>query len=745
MSQSEWEKNLYKAIDGLTRFAGKGEASARPERDPAREGITELLRAQAQGAQAAQAAQGEARGEAPPEARETRGSEAAEQSESRAIVIAKNALNGGEISPYMGARFDQARFQTGCHKLLNMVPLPCGGATKRPGFKYMGLAGAQGADGHTRLVPFIFSATETRLLEFFGDGEGVAMRVWRIEGGGDDRRLEASEIALRLPWKGEWLAKMSFCQSADVVYIASEKIAPAKISRYSEYLYKYETIKWAPDIEPPTIRDGHWIGASTDGAPWIRYEYKVTAIDKETGEESAATESWGVGAQALRQDHYVKLWIRAREDIDECRVYKRDGGVYGYIGSTRELEGDDFVFEDKNIAADTADTPPEHKNPFDGENKYPSLVFLHQQRLGFASSRDKPLTVWLSPSGNYESMAASLPPDDDDAIEATLATSQANRILWAVSDRRGLAIGTSGGEWVLAATGETALSPKNVSFEPQSAYGSEAGLSPLQVGSALLFVQRGGRVVRDLSYNYADDRYQSSDLSILARHMLAESGVRSWAWQAEPYGIAWMATNEGALIGMTYLREHEIVAWHRHETAGQIEALATLPAPEGDIVLVALISRLRGSSIARHVEILAPYFDGHNNPWHKDGIDMASYPARCVPCIGIADAQNGSSFGRPLKINAAKVRVLNSKPFSCRVISQYANPGPARSVPARPAQPPVLKTTENGVAEADWSCPIGGGFRDNARLELILDGPDPATILGIAVTLEIAQSAGGQL
>lgn len=710
MSQYQWEKSVYKTIDGLTRFASV-EARADPPAPPP---------------------QAPAEREEPPA--------------SHAIVIAKNALNGGEISPYLGARFDQARYQTGCHSLLNMVPLPCGGVTKRPGFKYAGLAGSQEADRRVRLVPFVFSATESRVMEFYDNGSSVSLRLWRLDTRDGSRVLVPSEKLLDLPWQGDWLPSMSFCQSADVVYCAHENMPPARISRLADDLFKYEKIKWTPSIEPPVIRDGRWVGREDESAQYMRYYYRITAIDKETGEESLPSPIFDVGAQPLRQDHYVRFLIEARDDIAECRVYKRDGGVYGYVGSTTDKSGDDFVFEDKNIAADTADTPPDYRDPFDGPDKYPSLVFLHQQRLGFASSREKPLTVWLSPTGSYESMAASTPPGDDDAIEAALATSQANRVLWAVSDRRGLVIGTSGGEWILTASQEAALSPKNISFEAQSTCGSEPNIPPLATGNALLFVQRGGRVVRDLAYNYADDRYQSTDLSILARHILSDSPVVAWAWQQEPHGVVWMATENGELKGLTYLREHEIVAWHRHETAGQISQLVSIPAPEGDSVIVAAISRLRGPSVARHIEWLAPFPDAANPPWHKDGIDMASYPARCVPCIGAVDAGNGSSFGRPLKINAVKARVLNSRPFKCRVISQYAAPGPVRSVPARPANPPGINPAANGaVSEADWACPIGAGFRDNARIELILDGPEPATILGLAITLEFAQTPGGQI
>ena len=139
------------------------------------------------------------------------------------------------------------------------------------------------------------------------------------------------------------------------------------------------------------------------------------------------------------------------------RVYKKKYGVFGYIGKA----GAECSFDDENIGADTEDTPPEHKNPFAGPGDWPSQVFFHQQRLGWAATERRPMTIWLSRTGEFESMAASTPPKDDDAIEVTLAAAQANRIVWLQPDRQSLTFGSEGSEWTLAAGEGVALTPAN--------------------------------------------------------------------------------------------------------------------------------------------------------------------------------------------------------------------------------------------------------------------------------------------
>ena len=66
-----------------------------------------------------------------------------------------NNFNGGEVSPYLYAREDVEKiYNKSCLKMENFVPLPYGGATKRPGLKYLGNSTS---NNKARLIPFIFS------------------------------------------------------------------------------------------------------------------------------------------------------------------------------------------------------------------------------------------------------------------------------------------------------------------------------------------------------------------------------------------------------------------------------------------------------------------------------------------------------------------------------------------------------------------------------------------------------------
>lgn len=661
------------------------------------------------------------------------------EQQGNAVHLVKNGLNGGELSPELGARFDQQRHAMGCHKLENMLALPWGGIRKRPGMDFVDWAKVEAEAGVVRLLPFVFSQDQSRLLELSCRKGRTDLRVFDVDG----NLLYDREGFL--PYDGDVIRELNYCQSVDVIFLAHRKIEPAKIMRYGDADWRFEVIDWLPSIQAPSFAEIKAEGSWPDGEKRrVNYDYVCTAIDAETGEESLPSDVAGVYNTApLSESWYVACEITPLPGASEYRVYRKSAGVYGFVGridqaeiiagKNGEADREAWRFEDHNVEPDTADTPPRARNPFEKAGEKPSLVFLHQQRLGYAASENHPLTVWLSQSGNYESMAASLPPDADDAIEATLAAPEANSLLWAVSDRSGLLLGTQAGEWLLCPGEGAALTPEDLSFQPQCSYGSMEGLAPVRMSSGIVFAQRGGRVVRNLGYSFQDDRYDGADISILARHIFNDRRIKSWAWQGEPWSVLWIALSDGQLAALTWLKEHEIMAWHRHHTAGKVEQLCSLPAPDGSSRVFMTVLRTDPSGTVRRS--LEKFADPSTGP-QLDGPWQAPFTARCIPCLPELSANGESSFLMLRKLNAVKALIRDAWPFQARILSQDKEPGPLFSIPAR--------ASDKFTQEAVWSAPIGSGWRENTQLELIFDGPRPVTLLALLLAVEYSDMAGGQ-
>jgi len=120
----------------------------------------------------------------------------------------------------------------------------------------------------------------------------------------------------------------------------------------------------------------------------------------------------------------------------------------------------------------------------------------------------------------------------------------------------------------------------------------------------VLFVQRAGRKVLEVAYNFDLDTFLALDLTELADH-LTEGGIVEMAYQQEPGSILWCVRSEGVLLGCTYNRQQEVTAWHWHETDGEVESICVIPDPVNlRDELWLLVKRTIGGTTKRYIERL---------------------------------------------------------------------------------------------------------------------------------------------
>jgi hypothetical protein len=88
-------------------------------------------------------------------------------------TLALRSFSGGEIAPALYARVDTAKYATGLRTCRNSMIMRHGGAQNRPGTVFVGEV--KDSTKSVRLIPFVFNADQTYMLEF-GD---LYMRVIR--------------------------------------------------------------------------------------------------------------------------------------------------------------------------------------------------------------------------------------------------------------------------------------------------------------------------------------------------------------------------------------------------------------------------------------------------------------------------------------------------------------------------------------------------------------------------------------
>jgi hypothetical protein len=219
---------------------------------------------------------------------------------------------------------------------------------------------------------------------------------------------------------------------------------------------------------------------------------------------------------------------------------------------------------------------------------YPAAIGVHERRLIFGGTPQKPLSLWMSATDDLLNFKTGT--EDDDGIHLTLASSQQDPIRWIASQRR-LYIGTAGGEWVFGSeNSDNPVSPSNLAAREHTSYGS-APLPALRINDGIFFVERQGRRLREFAYLIDRESYGAADLTRLAEH-LTEGGITQLAWQANREPFLWAVTARGTLLSFAYHRGEEIAAWARHTTVdGKIRSVAVLRNETGDDDVFLLVER----------------------------------------------------------------------------------------------------------------------------------------------------------
>lgn len=541
-------------------------------------------------------------------------------------AIAQRSLAGGELSPKLYARVDTVKYQTGLRTCRNYMVLKEGGVSNRPGLEY--ICEVKDSTKKIKMIPFIFNDDQTYVLEF-GDlymrviRNGVQLTVspsaWSnvtayvvgdlvsrlgvnyycILGHTNQQPPNATYwyampsggiYEIPTPYVEADLPTLEYNQSADVVTLTHKSYAVRELARTGHTAWTLSLVVFAPSQAAPT-------SPTNSGAAGSTTEWVITAVNAETFEESLQSSSTGSSATPSSGSPITVSWTGA-SGAGEYNVYKKINGVYGFIGVAI---GTSFI--DNGIVADATDTPPTARDPFVGASNYPAVSTYVQQRLMFANTTNDPEKAWMGKSANFKNFTYSTPLQDDDAVTFNVAGRRVNEIRHLI-DLEKLIVFTSGS--IISIEGDTAGIIRPGQVNPKTrAYRGASIVTPVIVGTSIVYVQARGSVVRDLISD-AIESYKDSDLTIFATHLFKGYTIIDMVYQENPNSIIWIireknSTGVRSMIGLTYVKEHQVWAWHRHDTDGEPERLCVVPEGDEDVLYVE-VKRTISSTTKRYIE-----------------------------------------------------------------------------------------------------------------------------------------------
>ena len=546
----------------------------------------------------------------------------------------KQAFSGGEISPEMFGRIADNKFQQGASLMRNFIAKPQGPAQNRPGLAFV--KAVKDSTKATRLLSFTFNTTQTMAIEF-GDQyfrfhtqgqtllytDGTAWNSGTNYSIGDIAKYSGTNYYAKTahsnsqpPNATNWYAlpadmtyevphsyleaelfDVHYVQSADVMTLVHPNHPPKELRRLGATKWELLTIDFGSPIAAPTgVSVSAYIpsSSSTNTDTYESHIYVVTAVKANLVDESNQSSSANVSNNIFVTGAKNTISWNAVTGASRYKVYKDQGGIFGFIGETTTTS-----IVDNNISPDFSVTPPIHENDFVGTGNYPGAVSYFEQRRVFAGTNNAPQNIWMTKSGTESNMSFGLPIRDDDRIEFRVAAREANTIRHIVPLTNLLML-TGSAEWRITSVNSDAITPSSISVKPQSYVGSN-NAQPVIVNNSLVYTAARGGHVRELGYNWQANGFVTGDLSLRAPHLFDNLEIKDMGLSKAPLPIVWMVSSNGKLLGLTYVPEQAIGAWHQHDTDGTFESVACV-SEDNDDVLYAVIKRTVNGNSVRYIE-----------------------------------------------------------------------------------------------------------------------------------------------
>ncbi|MDX7082505.1 phage tail protein [Serratia marcescens] len=551
---------------------------------------------------------------------------------------------GGEVSPSLYGRVDLEKYQTSLRRCRNFIVRQYGGVENRPGTRYV--APAKYPDRTCRLIPFQFNTEQTYVLEVgdhyfrvFMDGAQVVYSSGASAG---------LPVDVATPWAAGDIDLLKYTQSADVMTVCHPNYPPMEIQRYahddwrtvavvtvsgpfanvnideaitvyasatsgtvtltaSASIFKSWHVGSLFYMEQKNVDTvGRWVtGEAVSLDNICRYQenyYRCVDVGERSHTGPVAPshttgDSWD-GWAVAGSDAYGVKWRYLHSGRGICRITAVSGDGLTATADVVIRKDGEIELPGQVVGAESATYKWAHY-AWNADAGYPGTVVYFQQRLMFAGSRSQPQTVWTSRSGDYKDFGTSNPTVDDDAITYTYAGRQLNQIRHLI-DVGSLVALTSGGEYKVNGNQQGTLTPSAFQFSSQGQNGA-SHVQPIAISNVALFIQQKGGAVRDLAYSFDVDGFQGSDLTILANHFFVGFQIVDWAFAITPMSIVWCARNDGALLGLTYMRDQQVAAWHIHPGVGRYESLCSI-AEDTEDALYCVVARTINGQQRRYIE-----------------------------------------------------------------------------------------------------------------------------------------------
>lgn len=530
------------------------------------------------------------------------------------FVDIQTSFSTGELDPLLRARVDLAQYNNALAKATNVVVQPQGGLRRRPGLKYMAELPSAASSG-VRLVPFEFSVTDSYMLCFtnqrmyvFKDG----VQITNINGSGNAYLTTSITSAM--------LSSLVWTQSADTMILVQEDLQPQRLVRGAtdaswtisaitfdsipKYSFDLRVFEPQASITPSAVSGNITLTASAytgdtgnlQGATSTSVTLKAAAsstddifvgmcvhmttgtqagksrkITDYNGTTKVATTFPAWDTPPVATDSY-KIVPFALESVNQYVNASPQGRarIVEFVSDTEVRAITEYPFFDTTTrTVGNWSVECFYEDVWSSTKGWPRTVTFHEGRLYFGGSKSRPSTIWGSKVGIFYDF---VPTEalDDDAVEATLDTSQLNVIVDMISGRD-LQVFTTGGEFYVPQGGTDPITPLTLAFKAVSRNGTKPGTRVQALESGSVYIQRLGKSINEFLFSDTQATYVTQRISLLSGHLL-KSPTRMALRRANSTdeGDLLMMANDtdGSMAIFSVMRSQQITAPSEYITDG---------------------------------------------------------------------------------------------------------------------------------------------------------------------------------
>lgn len=415
-----------------------------------------------------------------------------------------------------------------------------------------------------------------------------------VSGGGG---LANKIFTITTPYATADLMALNFAQSADVMTIAHTSYPPKELHRNSQTNWTLVDVSApVPDAATPVLIP-NTSGMHNPAVSGDKVFYVVTQNDPKSFEESLQSNTIS-NASAATSTSSLSMEVSPSTGGITWNFYKGFtlNGPFGLV-SRSPYPG----YVDFGDTPDYTQQPPVLTSLFNSSNNYPGAVAYAQQRIWFGNSNNNPTTAWASQIGYFHNFTTSFPSSASDAITFTTVGQQVNRIKHFLS-LTNLMIFTEAGEIACLGGGQGQLTPTTIN-PTQNSYNGSGDVPPIVIDNNCLYVQNLGSIVRDLYFDWQINGYHGNDITVFATHLFQGFTIVDWSYQKVPNQIVWAVRSDGIVLGCTYVKEQQILAWHRHDfqPGSIVENVACIPESLETTVYF-VVKRTINGRVVRYIE-----------------------------------------------------------------------------------------------------------------------------------------------